>query len=231
MFAPLQSSARSSRRLRWTSIASHGLLLAWILHSPTPLLLNPVSVSFGHNGNSLTRLYWTNKLHDDSTHDSSDDASQRYRRQRMSQQKLVLKVPVQLARLAPPALSPTPAQDNSQAQTLSAQGHGTQAGLSYGTLNRGQVYGDEIIPALPIATSDPVVYPWQRPDSDGIEVIEITIDQTGTITNKVVLQSLSPEIDSKCLAALDNWRFHPATRNGAPIASRQDAVFPFKARG
>jgi len=46
-----------------------------------------------------------------------------------------------------------------------------------------------------------------------------------------VLQSLGPDIDTKCLAALDNWRFQPATRNGAPIPSKQDAIFPFKARG
>ena len=46
-----------------------------------------------------------------------------------------------------------------------------------------------------------------------------------------VLQSLGPAIDNKCLAALENWRFQPATQNGSPIASKQDAIFPFKARG
>ena len=86
-------------------------------------------------------------------------------------------------------------------------------------------------PALPIATFDPVVYPWQLPDYPGNEVIEITIDQRGDIVRKTVLQSLGPDIDSKCLAALDNWRFQPATRNGAPIPSKQDAISPFKARG
>jgi outer membrane biosynthesis protein TonB len=42
---------------------------------------------------------------------------------------------------------------------------------------------------------------------------------------------LGAEIDNKCLAALENWRFQPATQNGSPIASKQDAIFPFKARG
>jgi TonB family protein len=93
------------------------------------------------------------------------------------------------------------------------------------------VYGDEIRPALPIATSDPVVYPWQRPTSEGKVVIEITIDERGEIVRKTVLESLGPEIDNKCLAALENWRFQPATHNGVPIPSKQDAVFPFKARG
>ena len=95
----------------------------------------------------------------------------------------------------------------------------------------GKIYGDEIIPALPIATADPVVYPWQRPTSEGRVIIEITIDETGAIICKTVLQSLGPEIDDKCLAALESWRFRPALQNGSPIPSKQDAIFPFKARG
>ena len=76
--------------------------------------------------------------------------------------------------------------------------------------------------------ADPVVYPWQRPDSEGKVVIEITIDERGEIVRKTVLQSLGPQIDNKCLAALENWRFQPATRNGAPIPSKQDAIFPIQ---
>ena len=123
------------------------------------------------------------------------------------------------------------AEDNSKTQTLSALGHGSQAGLPYGTLSRGQLYGDEIRPALPVATSDPVVWPWQLPETPGNEVIEITIDERGEIVRKTVLQSLGPDIDTKCLAALENWHFHPATKNGSPIPSKQDAIFPFRARG
>jgi TonB family protein len=128
-------------------------------------------------------------------------------------------------------LARTETEDASKTETLSALGHGAQAGVAYGTLNRGLLYGDEIRPALPVSTSDPVVYPWQLPDNPGNEVIEITIDERGEIVNKTVLQSLGSDIDTKCLAALENWHFHPATRNGSPIPSKQDAIFPFRARG
>lgn len=212
------------------SLAVHGALLAWVLHSPEPLLLNPASIAIGQNGRSLTRLYWPSKLRDDSTHSSSDSASQRYRHQRLSHESLVWKAPLLAAKQA---RNPAPAksQDNSPTQTLSALGHGVQAGLPYGTLNRGQLYGEEIRPALPTQTSDPVVFPWQLPTAPGNEVIEITIDEQGNITNKTVLNSLGTDIDSKCLAALENWHFQPATRNGRPIPSKQDAIFPFKPRG
>jgi hypothetical protein len=231
MFAQLNpATVNRERWLRWGSLAGHGLLLVWLLHAPDPLLLNPVSMALGHNGKSVTRLYWPSKDPDDSTHSSSDSASERYRHQRLGHEKLVWKTPAR-AKLAPQVPLTRSAEDKSQTQTLSAAGHGAQAGLPYGTLNRGQLYGDEIRPALPVATSDPLVYPWQLPDTAGNEVIEITIDERGEIVRKIVLQSLSPEIDGKCLAALDNWHFHPATHNGSPIPSKQDAIFPFKARG
>jgi len=233
MFSPLQFTNEARQRwLRLGGVIVHGLVLAWLLHAPDPQLLNPVSVAYGQNGTSVTRLYWSSKTPDDSTQSSSDLATQRYKHQRLGQ-KLTWKTPARLAKLPAPQtpLVRVEQEDTSQTQTLSALGHGAQAGQLYGTLSRGQLYGDEIRPALPTQTSDPVVWPWQLPDAPGNEVIEITIDERGEIVSKTVLHSLGPDIDTKCLAALENWHFHPATRNGSPIASKQDAIFPFRARG
>ena len=233
MFEQLNpATARRQRRLRVVSVALHAAILAWLLHAPEPRLLTPTSVALGQNGTSVTRLYWSSKNPDDSAHSSSDLATERYKHQRLGQ-KLTWTASPQQSKLPAPQTPVARAeqQDKSETQTLSALGHGAQAGLPYGTLTRGQLYGDEIRPALPTATSDPVVYPWQLPPAPGNEVIEITIDERGEIVSKTVLQSLGPEIDSKCLAALENWHFRPATRNGSPIASKQDAIFPFRARG
>ena len=218
--------------VRAASVGLHAVVLAWLLHAPEPKLLMANSVALGQNGTAVTHLYWSSKAPDDSTHSSSDLATQRYKHQRLGQ-KLTWKAPAQLFKLTAPqtAVARADEQDKSQTQTLSALGHGAQAGLPYGTLRAGQLYGDEVRPALPITTSDPVIYPWQLPTQAGNEVIEITIDERGEIVNKTVLQSLGAEIDTKCLAALENWHFHPATRNGSPIPSKQDAIFPFRARG
>ena len=181
----------------------------------------------------VTRLYFPTQSPDDSKTSSSDRASEVYRHQQVGHEKLAWKptsaqpkLPLPLAPLIPSA-----PEDNAKIAMLSKLGHGAPAGLPYGSVPGGPIYGDEIRPALPVATSDPVVYPWQRPQSEGKEVIEITIDERGEIVRKTVLQSLGPEIDDKCLAALENWHFQPATRNGVPIPSKQDAIFPFKARG
>jgi TonB family protein len=230
-----QLNPATAGRQRWllaASVAAHGVLLAWLLHPPVPLLLQPTSVAIGQNGTSVTRLYWSSSKPDYSSHSSSDKATEKYRHERLGHETLTWKKPAELAKLKPQnPLSRADAQDNAKTQTLSALGHGAQAGLPYGTLSHGPFRGDEVRPALPIATADPAVYPWQLPNTGGNEVIEITIDERGEIVSKTVLQSLGPEIDSKCLAALESWRFSPATRNGAPIPSKQDAIFPFKARG
>jgi outer membrane biosynthesis protein TonB len=229
-----QLSTATASRQRWllvVSIVFHSAILVFLLREPEAILLNPRSVAIGHNGTSITRLYWATKSPDKSRHSSSDTATERYRHQRFGPQSLIVtaKQEAQFRKPLPHAV--TEEHDNSASQTLSAVGHGIQAGLPYGTLQRGQLYGEELMPALPTQTSDPVVYPWQLPAMAGNEVIEITIDERGEIVKKTVLQSLGPDIDSKCLAALDNWHFHPATRNGSPIPSKQDAIFPFKARG
>ncbi len=233
MFAQLNPAGRKSqRRILMGSIAFHSLLFAWLLHAPEPQLLTASSVAVGQNGKVVTQLYFPTQSADVSATSSPDHATEIYRHQRLGHRKLAWtptsvhpKLPL------PTPLTPSGAEDDSKTATLSKLGHGAPAGLPYGGLPGGPVYGDEIRPALPITTSDPVVYPWQRPESEGKEVIEITIDERGEIVRKKVLQSLGPEIDEKCLAALDNWHFQPATHNGVPIPSKQDAIFPFKARG
>jgi TonB family protein len=197
------------------------------------LLLMPTFVAAGQNGKSLTRLYWSSAHFDDSDHSSSEEAKQRYRHERFGHDKLIWNKPKQLAKLTPPSnpISRVEAEDNAKTQTLSALGHGAQAGLTYGTMNNGPIFGDEIRPALPFATADPVAYPWELPDSEGNVVVEIIIDERGEITAKTVLQSLGSRLDEKVLIALDNWHFHPATKNGTPIPSKQDAIFHFRAHG
>jgi len=232
MFAQLHpASAARERWVRTASVAAHAVVLAWLVHPAKPQHLTALSVALGQNGTSVTRLYWSSKNPDDSSHSSSDLATQRYRHERLGQ-KLTWTVPPKLRKSAANTpLARTEAEDSAKTQTLSSEGHGAQAGQLYGTLYHGPLSGDEIRPALPVATYDPVVWPWQLPDSAGNEVIEIVIDERGEIVSKTVLQSLGPDIDTKCLAALENWHFRPATRNGTPIPSKQDAIFPFRARG
>jgi TonB family protein len=233
MFAPLNAGVSIARRTAlWVSLALHAVLLAWLLRASEPQLLNPNSIALGHDGRVLTQLYFPTPTPDDSDTNSPLHATEAYRRQRFGHEKLILKQNAKAARLNQPTIQLSPsAEDKSQIATLSKLGHGAAAGLSYGSVPGGPIYGDEIRPALPVTTVDPVVYPWELPDAEGNVVVEITIDDQGNIISKNLIHSMGTKLDERFLAALEKWRFQPATRNGIAIASKQDAIFHFKARG
>jgi TonB family protein len=232
MFAPLNPGSTKQRRTVTTSLSLHALILVWLLRPPSPQLLTATSVAVGNNGKVLTHIYWPTQSPDDSSTSSPDRATANYRRQRLSHDKLIWRPTSAPAKLPLPSqLSHSTAEDKSQIATLSRQGHGALAGLPYGSVPGGPVYGDEIRPALPITMPDPVVYPWELPESEGNVVIEFTIDERGDIVHTAVIQSMGWKLDEKALAAAGNWRFTPAMHNGVAIASKQDYIFHFRARG
>jgi len=125
------------------------------------------------------------------------------------------------------ASAPEPSAQSEIASTAAAPA----AGSPYGSVGEGASTGAEVRPALPLATVEPVVGAEDLQGiAEGNEVIEITIDENGNIAAKTVMQSLGAAIDAKVLAALENWHFRPATRDGVPIPSRQDVVYHFKPR-
>jgi TonB family protein len=233
MFAQLNARVwPRQRRLTSASLALHGVVLAWLLHAPEPQLLTPSSVALGRNGRAIAHLYWPAEMPDDSNTSSASSATESYRHQRLTNEKLIWKQTSKSAKLnAALPLSRSEMPNPSTTETLSRLGHGAPTGLPYGALNNGPAFGDEIRPALPVTTADPIAYPWELPPSEGNVVVEITIDERGEIVRKTVLQSLGPKLDERVIAALESWHFNPATRNGLAIASKQDAIFHFRARG
>jgi TonB family protein len=232
MFSELNFDTRQ-RKILMGSLGLHALLFAWLLHVPEPRLLTPESVAIGRNGRVLTRVYFPTQSPDESATSSFDRATRVYRHQRVGHEKLILKQNSAQAKLSlpPPPIAPSVAEDDAKTATLSKLGHGAPAGLPYGSVPGGPIYGNEIRPALPIAMPDPLVYPWQLPPSEGNVVIEFTIDEDGEVVRTAVIQSMGPQLDEKALAAARNWRFRPATKNGVAIASKQDYIFHFRARG
>src|SRR5258708_37738702 len=103
MFAQLNPvTARRQCWLRIGSLAFHGLVLAWLPHTPEPQLLTATSVASWQNGKSVTPLYWPSTSPDDRTQSSSDSPTGRYRHQRLRPANLPWKAPAQRGNLAAP---------------------------------------------------------------------------------------------------------------------------------
>jgi TonB family protein len=52
-------------------------------------------------------------------------------------------------------------------------------------------------------------------------VLDIVIDESGTVESAVMRTSITPVYDRMVLAAVRHWRFRPATRKGIPVKFRK----------
>jgi TonB family protein len=209
------------------SLGAHALLFAWLLYNSIPKVLVPSSVRAGQADGAVTQLYWPVSGAHAAAGDLLPSATtpDEQSRKRLTWQKRAKKIKHQKP-------NPAPARtDADTPTTASTQAGGTApAGMAYGTVGSGSVSGDEIRPALPVNASDPVVDPSDLPSAEGSVIVEVTIDDKGNIVQKTVIESLTPAIDAKVLAALESWRFQPATRNGVAIPSKQDVYYHFRPR-
>jgi protein TonB len=202
------------RRPLPVAIAIHLIFFILVLRGRTPIFVAPAATLGGVHGSAVTHLYWASGTSPLST--AEKDATPKH--------SLIFRKPQTTQRKG------SNANDASQNEVAAAAPAPT-AGSPYGSLSDGASGGEEIRPALPAVTSEPRVNPEDLAGiSEGNVVVEITIDESGAIVSKAVMRSMAPAIDAKVLAALESWRFHPATRDGVPIPSKQDVVYHFKPR-
>jgi TonB family protein len=201
-----------ARRTLPYSIAVHLVLFITVLRGRTPIFVAPTSVLGGVHGSNVTHLYWA----------SGNSALTANAKDAVAKKRLVWQK-------AQHSREDSKAEDVGRTETAAAPS--PTAGSPYGSLSDGASGGEEIRPALPAVTSEPRVNAEDLLGiAEGNVVIEITIDESGAIVSKAVVRSMGPAIDAKVLAALESWRFHPATRDGVPIPSKQDVVYHFKPR-
>jgi TonB family protein len=210
MFTPLYPAIPKRQAASLSvSLALHLVFLGWLLHSPPPIFVAPSSVVKGQAGGSLTQIYFGGNSGVSHAHPKPSLTWQRPRKNANAHR-----------------LEPPPAKFEVGNETASIRPNGPVAGSLYGSLSYGTLTGPEIRPALPIVSPDPVF----GSDVAGIQgdiIVEVTIDEQGTIVQKVVLHSLGPAVDDRVLAALEKWQFTPASKNGVPIPSKQDVYYHF----
>jgi len=200
-----------ARRSLPLSIAIHVVLFIVILRGRTPIFVAPSQVLGGVHGANVTHLYWASGTAAVAA-DSTEPAPKKVVWPKQQPAKTV-------------------AKSEEAGRTESAAAPAPSAGSPYGSLSDGASAGEEIRPALPAVTVEPRVNPEDLVGiAEGNVVIEITIDESGAIVSKAVVHSMGTAIDAKVLAALENWHFRPATRDGVPIPSKQDVVYHFKPR-
>jgi len=79
------------------------------------------------------------------------------------------------------------------------------------------------------------VFPTPKPDlsqlprgAKGDVVLDVVIDENGKIAKLTMERGVGHGVDESVIATVRNWEFHPATRNGKPVASEQELLFHFE---
>jgi TonB family protein len=125
------------------------------------------------------------------------------------------------------AASPPPAPPKPVVATTAARSPDIEAGQavsvpdSPSASERGVNFSAGFTP--PIAISQPLP-PWVPPSTIDRRsafkgLIEVTIDENGSVTSATLQQSVHPLYDDKLLAMARTWKYKPATRNGIPTPS------------
>ena len=78
-------------------------------------------------------------------------------------------------------------------------------------------------------------FPFPKPDlsalprgTKGDVILDIVIDATGKISGIKMTSGLGHGIDEAVIATVQNWTFHPATKDGQPVASEQELHFHYE---
>lgn len=229
MLTLVQAATPQPRWATYCSVAAHSLLLVWLLHPAAPRLVAPSFVVNGDHGTYIAHLYWPNQQTQVKS-DSSPGTSAADSRQQLNAH-LMWKRRAQAARAAENSAPPPRIGLDDQTSTPGQAVQARPAGSPLGTVLEGPLTGEEVRPALPVVSPDPRIATDELGGLQGDVIVEVTINENGNVVQKVVVQSLTPAIDGKVLEALDNWRFRPATRNGVPIASKQDVYYHFPRLG
>ncbi len=78
-------------------------------------------------------------------------------------------------------------------------------------------------------------FPTPRPDlsvlprgTKGDVILDVVIDTAGKIADIKITSGLGHGIDETVIATVQRWTFHPATRDGQPVASEQELHFHYE---
>ncbi len=78
-------------------------------------------------------------------------------------------------------------------------------------------------------------FPSPKPDlsvlprgTKGDVILDVVIDTTGKIADIKMTSGLGHGIDETVIATVQQWTFHPATRDGQPVSSEQELHFHYE---
>ena len=117
-----------------------------------------------------------------------------------------------------PAAKPMP-EKTAEPSTEKGIGNSAVAGLGDGDINIA------LLKYFPRPKPDLSALP---PGSQGDVVLDAIIDEHGKISQLKLLKGLGESVDNQVIAAVRQWTYNPATKNGTPVPSEQELHFHYE---
>jgi len=80
---------------------------------------------------------------------------------------------------------------------------------------------------LALVDNHPRPQPSLPPNTHGDVILDVTIGADGKISQTTLVRGLGKPMDDIVIATVQTWTFHPATKNGTPVASEQELLFHY----
>ena len=186
------------------SIVLHLLVIGWLIHV-RPLRVAPVRLPGTANGSRMLLTYAPGR------------APAQTRSMLKSPHSPVVKPAVKAKVETPkplPVVEATPSPASANPDSTS----GNDA-LGTGDVNIA------LLSFFPVPKPDLTLLPH---GTRGDVVIDIVIDANGKIVQLKMTKGLGYGVDESVMATVQQWTFHPATRNGQPVASEQELLFHYE---
>lgn len=202
-FTTVAGAGASSNRGAWISVAAHGVMMAvalGVLHRAPRIV--PYKLPGTAHGVEFLASYSPGSA----TEARSDEVKQKT-------------VAPKQAALAHPVLS-APRQVEAQAASVETGAKSSSlSGIGEGDIN--------------IALQQ--YFPYPKPDlsalphgTRGDVILDAVVDQDGKIAELTLVQGLGPAIDDVVIATVKQWSYIPATKDGVPVASKQELHFHYE---
>jgi len=207
-------------------MVAHCIVLFQMLRAPTPVIVKVHQLRQGNGGKSFARLYWQSDNLGDVASDTKSSSKKITEQNVRSKQLESPSKSLQLKLEKHEHLIASAANNN--AAGAGENRTAATAGSTYGSLYSGDLTGPEVRPALWISGPNPAVAASEFAEGlEGSVIVEITIDDQGSVIATHLIQGLAGPVDARVIEALQMARFIPAKRNGVSIPSKQDVYYHF----
>ena len=195
-------------RGRGISIAAHGVLLVLLIAAARHAWqVRPV---VGRGGEHSAVLYWDDSI--------GAGSARTHSKQKTSPAKTPRSLPITPEKKQPASKTPEAAQDEAASAAGSSTAQSQNSGMGDGMQNA--------TPAFPVYSPSPHLDRSLLPRTDENVVVDVNVSALGDVLDEKLVRGLGNSVDQIILETVRNWKFHPATVDGAAVASVAELVFP-----